>query len=147
MNLHQAALASFFISPSLREDLQKRAECLNPSNEGTDIPGYFSIVPLDSPSVPAPTKDAASNVPQAGLGIFGIRNWVYKAFSEKDGKPYVLRRLEGFRLTSRNEGAMIAFVEKWRKLRHPSLVSVVEAFTTKAFGDSCGSRSAPNFRR
>jgi PAB-dependent poly(A)-specific ribonuclease subunit 3 len=122
----------------LREDLQKRAEALVPSNEGTDIPGYFSLLPLDTPTQPAGAKETPQNgIQQSGVGIFGVRNWVYKAFSEKDGRPYVLRRLEGCRLNSRNEGAMIAFIERWRKLRHPSLVSVVEAFSTKAFGDSC----------
>jgi len=86
---------------------------------------YYSVVPLDSP-----TQNKDSQAP----GMFGYRNWVYKAFSEHDSKPYILRRLEGFRLT--HESAM-AVVEKWRRIRHPNIVSVREAFTTKAFGDAC----------
>lgn len=40
----------------------------------------------------------------------------------------------GFRL--QHEPA-IAVVEKWSRVRHPGLVSVREAFTTRAFGDHC----------
>jgi len=97
---------------------------------------------LDTPTAASTSlKDIAKdgNVQQSGVGIFGVRNWVYKAFSEKDSRPYVLRRLEGYRLSAKGEGSMISYIERWRKLRNPSLVSVIEAFTTKAFGDSCQS--------
>lgn len=40
----------------------------------------------------------------------------------------------GFRLV--NEQAM-ASVERWRKVRHSNIVSIREAFTTRAFGDPC----------
>lgn len=40
----------------------------------------------------------------------------------------------GFRLV--NEQAM-ASVERWRKIRHSNIVSIREAFTTRAFGDPC----------
>lgn len=40
----------------------------------------------------------------------------------------------GFRLT---QEAAIGLVERWRRIRHPSIVSVREAFTTRAFGDHC----------
>jgi len=46
----------------------------------------------------------------------------------------VLRRIEGFRLSHE---AAIAQVEKWTRVRHPGLVGVREAFTTRAFGDQC----------
>ncbi len=35
-----------------------------------------------------------------------------------------------------NEAAFAA-VESWRRLPHPNIVSLREAFTTKAFGDNC----------
>lgn len=28
-------------------------------------------------------------------------------------------------------------IEAWRRIKHPNIVSVKEAFTTRAFGDSC----------
>lgn len=40
----------------------------------------------------------------------------------------------GFRLI--NEQAM-GIVKQWRKIRHANIVSIREAFTTRAFGDSC----------
>lgn len=40
----------------------------------------------------------------------------------------------GFRL---QHEAAISVVEKWTRVRHPGLVSVREAFTTRAFGDQC----------
>ncbi|EPQ30932.1 uncharacterized protein PFL1_01830 [Pseudozyma flocculosa PF-1] len=64
--------------------------------------------------------------------VFGYRSHCYKAICTLDGKRYVLRRLEGFRL---QHEAAISLVEKWRRIRHPSIVSVREAFTTRAFGD------------
>jgi PAB-dependent poly(A)-specific ribonuclease subunit 3 len=46
---------------------------------------------------------------------------------------YTLRRLEGYRLT--NERA-IRSVKDWRRVNSGGVVSVVDAFTTRAFGDS-----------
>ena len=66
--------------------------------------------------------------------VFGYRSHIYKATCTLDGKPYVLRRLEGFRLQYEQA---IAVVERWRRIRHPGIVSVREAFTTRAWGDSC----------
>lgn len=43
-------------------------------------------------------------------------------------------RSSGFRL---QHEAAIAAVEKWTRVRHPGLIGVREAFTTRAFGDQC----------
>ncbi|KAI8928074.1 hypothetical protein BC831DRAFT_503639 [Entophlyctis helioformis] len=119
---------SFFMEDQLREHLQKRNEAaqqvLDPnSEEGQRLPAvvqtYHSLYPLDESK--APSK------------IFSYPTCVYKAIRTSDGMPYVMRRIEGFRLV--NETAM-SCIELWRQLRHANLVSVVEAFTTKGFGDS-----------
>ncbi|KAI8621102.1 hypothetical protein BC830DRAFT_1095808 [Chytriomyces sp. MP71] len=81
---------------------------------------YHSLYPLD-------------DKPDRHSKVFGLPTSVYKAVSSMDGKPYVLRRIEGFRLIS---DTAISSVEPWRRLKHPSVVSVREAFTTKAFGDN-----------
>ena len=65
--------------------------------------------------------------------VFGYHTMVYKAIRSTDGKPYILRRIENFVLG--NE-ASIGCIESWRRVRHPGIVSVYEAFTTKAFGDT-----------
>lgn len=135
-NQHQLAMNAFFISPTLREDLQKRAEACVPVDGATEIPGYFGLVPLDAPSGSVSSNSTQANTKksqQSGVGIIGLRNWVYRAMSEVDGQPYVLRRLEGYRLS--NDTAL-GVVERWRRIRHPNIVNVREAFTTRGFNDS-----------
>lgn len=66
--------------------------------------------------------------------FFGHPSWIYKATCSVDGRTYALVRIEGFRLV--NELAMTV-VESWRHIRHCNIVSIREAFTTRAFGDSC----------
>ncbi|EDP44451.1 hypothetical protein MGL_0933 [Malassezia globosa CBS 7966] len=56
----------------------------------------------------------------------------YKATCALDGKCYVLRRIENVQLS---HPAAIGTAERWRKIRHPGIVAVREAFTTRAFGD------------
>jgi PAB-dependent poly(A)-specific ribonuclease subunit 3 len=65
--------------------------------------------------------------------LFGYQSWVYKAVSSKDGNNYALRRLEGFRLTNENA---IRSVQAWKRVCNGNVVSVHDAFTTRAFGDS-----------
>jgi len=121
---------------------------------------YHSLVPLEpiqaqaagqpsymlNPSLLNPTlDDSAIGTNAAGASgimgasgdpskLFGYRSHSYKAVCSLDGKSYVLRRLEGFKL---QHEVAIGLVERWRRIRHPSIVSVREAFTTRAFGDSC----------
>lgn len=56
------------------------------------MPSYYGLYPLDTPSDRPPRE--INGQPGPGIGYFGFRSWVYKAGSEKDGKCYVLRRLE-----------------------------------------------------
>jgi len=104
--------------------------------------------------VPKTPAKGATNPPQS---LFGYNSWVYKAFSSKDGSTYILRRLEGmyiprsckivelrlivllegFRLS--NEKA-IRVVEQWKRVLNANLVTVHDAFTTRAFGDTCESQ-------
>jgi PAB-dependent poly(A)-specific ribonuclease subunit 3 len=48
----------------------------------------------------------------------------------------MLRRIEGYKLV--NEAAFGA-IDSWKRMRHPNIVSLREAFTTKGFGDNCES--------
>ncbi|EDR09381.1 uncharacterized protein LACBIDRAFT_248700 [Laccaria bicolor S238N-H82] len=96
------------------------------NNPGLKLPeelqGYHTLVPLEP----------------SGTGVerrkFG--NWystVYRAIRSSDGLPYVLRRIENFRLTRQSAFAPI---EVWSSLRHPGIISVREAFTTRSFDDN-----------
>ncbi|KIJ30453.1 hypothetical protein M422DRAFT_61714 [Sphaerobolus stellatus SS14] len=88
-----------------------------------ELQGYHTLVVLDQPQS---TKERRPN--------FGsLHATVYKAISSVDGLAYVLRRIENFRLM--NELAFGA-IEQWSRIRHPNIVSIREAFTTRAFNDS-----------
>lgn len=82
---------------------------------------YHSLYPLDTHG-------------EKSSSFYGHPSSVYKATCSVDGRTYALVRIEGFRLV--NELAM-QVVEAWRRIRHCNIVSIREAFTTRAFGDSC----------
>lgn len=115
----------YFVSDSLREDLQKRSEAIHTGPPpGLTLPdevsGYHSFVPLE-----------LVNNERRKFG-----NWnstVYRAKSTKDGLTYCLRRIENFRLTS---NTAFQSIEAWSRIHHSSIASVKEAFTTRAFGDN-----------
>lgn len=165
-NLHPQHLSAnaFFMSSEEREELQRKNDALHagvppPEFGGPKLPEelhvYHSLVPLEpsplpgmagngvvpqliDPRIVPPTAPGTVNHMSGACGeasrVFGYQCHVYKAQCTLDGKRYVLRRLENFRLTHE---AAIGLVERWRRIRHPSIVSVREAFTTRAFGDSC----------
>jgi PAB-dependent poly(A)-specific ribonuclease subunit 3 len=161
-NLHPQHLSAhaFFMSSEEREELQRKNEAVQsgappPELGGPNLPEelhvYHSLVSLEPSSVSGvglvpqlidprmvpPTAPGTVNQLTGAMGepsrVFGYRCHVYKALCTLDGKCYILRRLENFRL---NHEAAISLVERWRRIRHPSIVSVREAFTTRAFGDS-----------
>ncbi|KAI0339058.1 hypothetical protein BDW22DRAFT_1409209 [Trametopsis cervina] len=115
----------YFVSDALREELQKRSEAVHAAPPpGLSLPeetqGYHSLVPLE-PVIGDRRK-------------FG--NWystVYKAINSSDGAAYALRRIESFRLTSQSA---FSGIEAWSQIKHPNLVLVKEAFTTRAFNDN-----------
>lgn len=113
----------FFLPEKLREDMQKRSEAslqVMPNSHLPQLDNYHTLVALDT------THRKSTN-------IFGYPSWVYKATSIKNGNLYCLRRLEGYRLS--NEHA-IRSVKDWKKVNNSSVVTVHDAFTTRAFGDS-----------
>lgn len=113
----------FFLPDKLREELQKKAEAslqVMPNSQLPQMENYHSLVPLDTTH-------------RKNANIFGYPSWIYKATSSKTGNLYTLRRLEGFRLT--NEHA-IRSVKEWRKIDNANVVTIHDAFTARAFGDS-----------
>lgn len=158
---------NFFMSPTLREDLQRRMEATAqlPTHKlaaDGELGQYWGLIPLD--------KRMPDQVPQQGLrldqqgraipgsgvsGAFRYRSWIYKCTSAEDGNHYALRRIEGQRLRMCGaaaadhvrcpgfriaQEAAIAAVDVWSRVQHPAIVNVREAFTTKAFGDNCESQ-------
>ncbi|KAF4568184.1 PAB-dependent poly(A)-specific ribonuclease subunit 3 [Pleurotus pulmonarius] len=114
-------------SASIRETLQTRSELIRSVNPSAvqlpeELQGYHSLSPLETVTVTTERRK------------FG--NWystVYKAINSSDGGAYALRRIESYRMTQQSAFAPI---EAWSKIRHPNIVSVCEAFTTRAFNDN-----------
>lgn len=121
---YQRLAHDFFIPNDVREELQKKSEATRqvmPNSQLPVVDHYHTLVPLDTNH----HKNAA---------IFGYPSWVYKAVSSKNGYTCVLRRIEGFRLS--NERA-IQQVRLWKRaIDCGGVVTVIDAFTTRAFGDS-----------
>ncbi|GJN93868.1 hypothetical protein Rhopal_006927-T1 [Rhodotorula paludigena] len=120
---------SFFLPPALHISLTQKSEASQATSAvdmklPDEVGGYTALLPLDRP----PSEGGSGG----GLGWNGYRGWVYKAWKESEGRCYMLRRIEGFRL---QHEAAISAVEKWTRVRHPGLVGVREAFTTRSFGD------------
>ena len=113
----------FFMPEKLREEYQRKTEASLQIMQNSQLPqmeNYHSLVPLDTTH-------------RKNTSTFGYPSWVYKATSSKTGNLYCLRRLEGFRLT--NEQA-IRSVKEWRKIDNANVVTIHDAFTARAFGDS-----------
>lgn len=96
----QSPIRSFFLSSSLREDLQKRSAALYETSP-VPIPGlpeslhvYHSLHPLEPGTVGTTGPGGATTV-EKSKRVFGLATEVYKAMSEVDGNAYVLRRVEG----------------------------------------------------
>lgn len=124
LQTHQRLIQSFYIPDNLRQQLMKRNDATvatTASVKETGLPEevhvYHSLYRMEDK--PGKVLDHSS--------------WVYKAMCRTNGKYYTMVRIEGFRLV--NERAM-NIVKQWRKIKHASIVSIREAFTTRAFGDS-----------
>ncbi|OKL64721.1 PAB-dependent poly(A)-specific ribonuclease subunit pan3 [Talaromyces atroroseus] len=121
---YQRNVHDLFLPNDLREELQKRSAATLQTLPNSSLPAhvdhFHSLVPLDLTH-------------QKNAAMFGFPSWVYKAQSNKDGNFYVLRRLEGYRLT--NEKA-IRSVQAWKRILNGSVVTVHDAFTTRVFQDS-----------
>jgi PAB-dependent poly(A)-specific ribonuclease subunit 3 len=139
LHQHQRAMQSFFMAENLRQELLRRNEAQLQFADAAGIHdrSLFMFLALESLKIPQEVHNYHSLYPleppqQKPSKTLGFLSSTYRATSSKDGKQYILRRVEGYQLN--NESAINA-VEAWRRLRHCNIVSVREAFTTKAFGD------------
>ncbi|THH17482.1 hypothetical protein EW146_g3335 [Bondarzewia mesenterica] len=115
---------SHFISPTLRTDLQQHSETLRTApapglNLPEELQGYHTLVPLEN-----------TTGERRKFGTW--YSTVYRA-TGKDDRGYALRRVENYRLMHQ---AAFTAIEQWSQIRHPNIVSVHEAFTTRSFGDN-----------
>ncbi|RYP56068.1 hypothetical protein DL769_009982 [Monosporascus sp. CRB-8-3] len=108
LQLFQRHVQEFFVPDNIREELTRKSEAAR------------QVLP--------------NNKVKPASGFFGYISWVYKASSKKTGNIYCLRRIEGYRLT--NEDAFLKIIGAWKKICHPNVVTLFEAFTTRDFNDS-----------
>ncbi|WVR04775.1 hypothetical protein IAU60_001787 [Kwoniella sp. DSM 27419] len=131
--LNHHPLHSFFIPDDLRRAFQAKlaATYTGTSGSASGLPAelgiYHSLRPLGQSTPPAPGASGAASK------VYIHPAPVYKALSSVDGNMYCLRRIEGYKLV--NEAAF-GSVDTWRRMRHPNIVGLREAFTTKAFNDN-----------
>lgn len=119
--------AGLYTNPDGREDARRDASLLLSTAPPGTVPEavhhYYGLLPLEAD----PASPAAA--PRSSTG--GPPSVVYKAVSTVDGLGYVLRRYLGAPL-ARGE-AIVAAVESWKRIRHPGVVALREAFTSRAF--------------
>ncbi|KAF9025106.1 hypothetical protein BDZ89DRAFT_93790 [Hymenopellis radicata] len=112
-------------SSELRQILQIQSEIVHsgpPPGLGLpeELQGYHTLLPLE-----------AGGPERRKFGSW--YSTVYRAINSTDGVPYALRRIENYRLMHQ---AAFNPIEAWSRIRHPNIVSIIEAFTTRAFNDS-----------
>ncbi|KAK9777275.1 putative PAN2-PAN3 deadenylation complex subunit PAN3 [Seiridium cardinale] len=115
----------FFMSNDLREELQRKsadARQVLHNSQLPDVQPYHSLVPLEGPK-------------NNQYSLFGSTVcWVYKATSKKNGHVYCLRRLQATRVSSKE--STNTPLKKWKRINNGSIVTPLEAFTSRDFGDT-----------
>ncbi|KAK4188948.1 hypothetical protein QBC35DRAFT_450707 [Podospora australis] len=118
----QRSTYDFFMPAKMREEIQQKMhatlQTVSPSHQ---VDNWHSLCPLYK------KKDKNTK-------SFHYPSWVYKAMNSRLGRHYALRRLEGYRLT--NEKAILNVMKEWKKIKNANIVTVHEAFTTRAWNDS-----------
>ncbi|KAK4013870.1 hypothetical protein OUZ56_026422 [Daphnia magna] len=121
--------SSFFMNEDIRADLiQRNSVALLTSDPAlfpdlpSDVDHYHELVPLETHTLNQAVKS----------NTYGLITSTYKASNSKTGMRYCLKRIHGYRVTS---AKCMSMVELWRKVQQCHLVTLREAFTTKAFGD------------
>lgn len=156
---YQRTTHDFFIPDHLREEMQRKSEAslqTFPSKFDMCRVGIFGhVLTMSDSALPQQLEHFHSLVAldtntQKTASAYGYPSWIYKAISSKDGYTYALRRLEGqllscrrrlavanrfsgFRLTDENA---IRTIQTWKRISNGGVVTVHDAFTTRAFGDS-----------
>ncbi|KAJ9107878.1 hypothetical protein QFC19_002621 [Naganishia cerealis] len=121
-------LHNFFLPLDLYTFLHERTEAkLFTASADASLPAELHVYHSLHELVPDATP--AERSPR----VFGYVSDVYRAKCRLDGRLYCLRRIEGFKL---GKEAAFSVLDKWRRIRHPNIVSVREAFTTRLFNDA-----------
>lgn len=120
---------SFFMPNELRQSILHKqtltmltVDAEQDSSVPAEVDNYHSLFPLEQ----------ITDTPMQKSNTFSFVTSCYKALKYKDGLPYCLRRIHGFRQV--NQKCMV-LVEMWKKIQHANIVMLREVFTSKAFGE------------
>ncbi|KAL1906895.1 PAB-dependent poly(A)-specific ribonuclease subunit 3 [Sporothrix stenoceras] len=118
----QRTVHEFFLPEKMRQEFHMKSRAGNQAavTLSVNVESYHSLTALDTNS-------------HKVAGSFGRITWLYKAVASKNGKHYCLRRVENFRVSNENA---LRTARDWRRVNSGNVVTVHEAFTTRAFGDS-----------
>lgn len=116
---------AFGAGSSIREEWEaKRKASIQPASDkdprirtlSTGVGPFHSLTPLDDA-----TRDTT-------LTFFGYHSPVYRARHSGDGQLYALRGLKSYRTPRAAMTPMMNCLERWKNIRHPSIVALKEAF-------------------
>lgn len=130
------------MNEATREELSRRlfSSLLPLPPQKSDLPttiGHFhSLIELTDPVSHQERQRLGQVPPNNRPQLFGTyQTGLYKAVSLKDGMPYVLRRILGYRVpTAKSSKSLSVIVAKWKRVRIPGVVALREFFLTTEFG-------------
>lgn len=113
-----------FIPNELRETLLKKNEATLKTLPHSNLPElvgvYYSLVPLDN------------SLNKSDI-TYGYSSSLYKAFSNTDGRAYVLRRIESVKIS---KDKSLSTINRWIRFDNSNVAKVIDAFTSRSFGDN-----------
>lgn len=68
--------------------------------------------------------------------VFGFVTTTYRAINLNSNQTVCLKRVHSFQPSSINQKSLLWLVESWKKIQCPTLVRLLQVFTTKDFGDN-----------
>lgn len=120
---HETNANDMFIDNNLRETLQKKNEAtlmtMGRGNFPDSVNVYHSLTPIDME-----TKSK----------VWKIKSIVFKVFSNVDGNPYILRKLDQHELVDIDNESPFRTIKRWKLINNSNIVKLQDCFTTIAFG-------------
>lgn len=120
---HETNPNEMFIPNELRETLTKKNEAtlqtIGRSNLPENVNVYHSLVPIDI---------------ETTSRVWNVMSGVYKVFSNTDGNPYVLRKIDNEIAINITNELPFRTMKKWKSIDNANIVKLHDSFTSIAFG-------------
>ena len=93
------------------------------------VQDYVDLCPLER----AATIGGRSNLVSS---VYGFVTSAYRALNINTNQIVCLRRVHSFQPSSANQKSLFWLIESWKKIQCPTLVRLLQVFSTKEFGDN-----------